>query len=104
MFQGFLPSSIFPILDVLSDRGQTPGVHAQHSELQGRNFKTNLGMFMFNKVFSHLPDLTAVLPSTAFLKKPSCLVEILEIQAGTVAILAQGTNWAAADTQAIWQR
>ena len=41
MFQGFLPSSIFPILDVLSDRGQTPGVHAQHSELQGRNFKTN---------------------------------------------------------------
>ena len=51
MFQDFLPSSICPILAVLSDRGQTPGVHAQHSELQGRNFKTNSGMLMFIKVF-----------------------------------------------------
>ena len=71
MFQGFLPSSNFQVLDVPSDRGQTPGVHTQHSGLQGHNFKDNLGMFMFRlglPLFSLLPDLTAVLPFNGFPK------------------------------------
>ena len=68
MFQGFLPSSTFPMLDLLSDRGQTPGVNAQRSELPGRNFEQlkvvmiSFGLDLYSPNCPPRTDLAAVLP------------------------------------------
>ena len=108
----FCRAFFFQISSVASDRGQTPGVHAQHPELPEshphKNVKKKvvdtlpwffLPLFVFGSGLSwhRLCPIEAQLGHITSDSKPV-------FSSGTVAILAQGTHWAAAGMQAFVER